>query len=142
MKTQDTNQDKKTPALFHISDDTAKLRPQPLPHLAAGEALVIDTFIRHKRVEARARARAKVLAGTVLGILKQRKAVERRGACVSLDRRYEYRYSKAIADMQESVKLACAMERKEGTAKADVTLAVSFEDVAAKALAKKGEAVP
>jgi hypothetical protein len=119
-----------------------KLRPQPLPPLAADEAAVIDTFIRHKRVEARAKARGKDLAGTVLGILRHRKAVERRGACVSLDRRYDYRYSDAVAKLQESVKLACAMERKEGTAKADVTLAVAFEDVAAKALAKKGEAIP
>src|SRR5687768_3316733 len=111
MKTQDTNQDKKSPALVHITDDTAKLRPQPLPHLAADEAVVIDTFIRHKRVEARARARAKDLAGTVLGILRHRKAVERRGACVSLDRRYDYRYSDAVTKLQDSVKLACAMER-------------------------------
>jgi hypothetical protein len=136
MKTQETRCEQRSP------DATLKLLPQPLPPLAADEAAVIDTFMRQKRVEARARARAKDLAGTVLGILMHRKAVERRGACVSLDRRYDYRYSDAVTKLQESVKLACAMERKDGTAKADVTLGVAFEDVAAKALAKKGAAVP
>ncbi len=135
MKTLNTKQDSE----HKIIDATEKLRPQPLPPLPAAEAAVIDTFIRHKRVEARAKARAKELSRTVLAILLQRKAVQRGGAYVRLKRDYDYNYSSTIAELEESVKLAKEMERKAGTAKADEKVTVAFEDVAAKTLKKASE---
>lgn len=138
MKTQKPGND----AEGKIIDATEKLKPEVMPPLSGDEVVVVDAFIRLKRVEARAKARAKELTRTVLAILMHRKAIERRGAWVSLKRNYDYHYSEAVTRLEESVKLMQAMEKKMGVAKSDTTLSVAFEDTAAKSLKKAAAALP
>lgn len=135
MKTQ--KEAGRAPEPDNIIDATERLRPTPVTPLSKEEELVIDAFIRHKRIEARAKARAKALQPTIFAILKGRQAVKRRGARVGLKNNYDYTYSAAIVLLEESLEVARTLERQQGLAKAAVTESIAFEDIDAKALKKK-----